>query len=349
MGNGDFGLKDSNNSSYIQGQTGENSASPGSPITKLAESSNIDKLPNINTKEFKEENGDGRPEPDTKDESLVSMRDNQESVSLAGSKQEVVVPKEKKKLKPTSSCYYYQQNNLGSSLLLQGQGDDAVFDKKSLNLENGSRLPLPHDESTKSVKNLVISSSKRKNTEAMLSPQAECLSGGTSEISNLNFPKLDNITGIESPISSRSTELVKTKSNRDKNEKPYWRNNESEKMYQKMGEDKSKGEYYKAEHPKKYLNSPKQHYTKKRTHNNPDKAGTGHSGGSHKQSNGVNGMNNQGSYLTDKHFPSLEEANEPKQGMLKPDHHEKQEKLPLGLVNSSEGKKKKKTDRKTKK
>lgn len=344
----DFGFKDSDNSSYIQ-PTGDQSSSPGSPMPKLAELGVLDKLSALNSREYKEENGDGRPEPDTKDESLVSLRDNQESISLAESRPEVQVPKEKKRLKPTSSCYYYQQTNTGSSAVIQRAADDLGFDKKSLNLDLGSKVTVAPEESTKSVKNLVITSSKRKNTETMHSPQVECLSGGTSELSNLNFPKLDINAGIDSPISSRSTELVKTKSNRDKNEKGQWRNNESEKMHHKGGDEKAKMDYYKADHSKKFINSPKHHHAKKRGQNAQEKGGSNQAQGGHKFGSPVNGFSGGNSYLTDKHFPTLEEANYPKPVAKKAEPLEKTEKMPLGLIHSSEGKKKKKGDKKPKK
>lgn len=346
--NSDLGLKDSDTSSYMQ-QTGDTSSSPGSPIPKMAELANLDKLSNLNSKEFKEDNGDGRPEPDTKDESLVSMRDNQETSSLTGSKHEVQPLKEKKRLKPTSSCYYYQQNNIGSSLLLQSPGDDAAFDKKSLNLDLVSKQVATQDESTKSVKNLVISSSKRKNTENMHSPQVECLSGGTSELSNLNFPKMDMNTGIDSPISSRSIELIKTKSTRDKNEKMQWRINDHEKVYHKGAEDKVKQDYFKSDNSKKYMNSPKHHYTKKKGQNNHDKGGYVQASGSAKFGSQQTGLSSGASYLTDKHFPTLEEANEPKPISKKTEPAEKSEKVPLGTMHSSDGKKKKKGEKKPKK
>lgn len=347
MGNGSFDNQESVSSTYMKGTPGNGSSSPSSPQLHLQVFNSLDQASNVNAQHFKEEIGDNRLEPDTKEGSLTSGRDHQDMLSSGNTLPDKLLPREKKKLKPTSSCYYYQQNNVAPVATFLPQKEEIPPDKMSLNLETQTRPGFVTDDSTKSVKNYNIGHSKRKNTETMHSPQIDCLSGGASEFSNLNFPKLEPNMGIDSPISTRSIELVKTKSNRDKNEKKTWGNGDNDKMTGKQLEEKQRAEIYRNDGQRRYVNSPKQHYAKKR---HPNGGGNNGNNGASKQgaSSGAGSLY-QSTGLNDDNFPRIDEMPETKVKVKRSEHFDRQDKLPLGLHQPTENRRRRGGDRKTKK
>lgn len=346
MANGSYDNAESESSTYLQGRT-DNESSPESPHARMHVPSSIDRLSNLSDKQFKEETGDSRVENDTKEGSMTSGKDHQDLLSTGGNDPALIVPREKKRLKPTSSCYYYQQNSAATGNAVVPRKEEIPFDKKSLNLERPSKPQFVVDDSTQSVKNYNIGHSKRKNTETMHSPQIECLSGGASEFSNLNFPKLETNMGIDSPISSRSIELVKTKSNRDKNEKKLWRNADTDKIPSKQAEDKQKTEFYRNDGQRKYINSPKHQHAKKK-YQNGGVHGSNNGNPKHGTSSGAGSLYQSGG-LTEDNFPKIEDVPDTKVKNKKSEHIDRQEKLPLGMPEPSGNRRRRGGDRKGKK